>query len=295
MVPFFSLSIQKKKRHDFLSGLYGTSTVVGILLASAGVSLLNFFQITEQGWRILYVFGCVTALFGCKLRSTLPTSRSSSSVTFRQSLILFRQSLYQHKKAAVLLALISGFSYANYSIALILVNGFIPLVTSFNKEMMMSLNTGLLVLDFCTLPLFGWLAEKTSREKVMLASALCILVTSVPLFLFLEHSSFAVVVALRIYLVLVGVAFSAPFHAWTQHLIPAPHRYSIIAFSYAIGSQLLGGPTVAFSLWLFKTTQQPSSIAWYWMLLAMTTSIGLARSLKARTRSEELRTVNKNT
>lgn len=268
----FLLENTPKKHHDLLSGFYNATTIGGILLASGGVALFSSY---EWGWRLLYLFGSVTALFGFIIRSQSKT-RSKTKYT---SLPL------THWKPMLYIAICSGFSYANYTLALVVINGFLPLISPFTKEQMMNLNTSLLLLDFCTLPLFGWLASKMSREKMMFAASLGVVLSSLPLFYLIPSASYMGVVAIRICLVLFGVAFFAPFHAWAQQLVPKEHRYGAISFGYAIGSQLLGGPTASLSLWAFQKTEIPSSICWYWLLLAIMSTFVLIYS---PSQSEEL-------
>lgn len=274
----FLLEHTPEKRHDMLSGFYSATTIGGILLASGGVAMLGYFQVIETGWRILYLIGCGTALFAFIIRGQ-PVVKTSR--TF--SLNLFKSQW----KPLIWIAVCSGFAYANYSLALVLINGFVPLISSITKEQMMSINTLLLIFDFCTLPLFGWLASKTSREKVMFAASLTVVITGIPLFLLLPHVSLIGVIGIRICLVLFGVAFFAPFHAWAQQLVHPQYRYGVISFGYAIGSQLLGGPTAALSLWLFKQTGMAVSVCWYWVALAALSCLSVALSWQ-RKRVEEM-------
>ena len=263
----FLLENTSEKKHDLLSSLYNASTIAGILLASAGVFLFS------HGWRILYLFGCITALFGCIVRSKLPPSHTP--LKFAQTLPHLAKVFWTYRKPLLLIAITSGFAYANYSIALVLMNGYIPLISSITKKQMMSINTLLLVLDFCALPFFGYLASKISREKLMLAAALSVVLCAIPLFTLLQGATLFILIAIRILFVLFGVAFFAPFHAWAQQLIPPAHRYAVISFGYALGSQALGGPTAAISLWCFKNTHIVSSAAWYWAALALASIIVL--------------------
>ncbi len=277
----FLLESSSEKRHDFLSGLYSASTVLGILFASFGVSLLSYYQIIDSGWRVLYLFGCVTAVFACMIRrgpdsTTLP----KPSLKFPQTLSNLGRIFWIYRKPLLFIIIGSGFTYANYSIALVLMNGFIPLVSSLTKAQVMGINTSLLVLDLCTLPLFGYLASKISREKMMLMASLTIVFSAIPLFALLKDATLMSVIGIRICLVIFGVAFCAPFHAWAQQLIPPAHRYAVISFGYALGSQLIGGPTAAISLWCFKKTAIVSSASWYWMVLAIASSLSLAISLR---------------
>lgn len=274
----FLLENSSEKRHDLLSGLYNASTVGGILLASFGVSLLSHYAVIESGWRLLYLFGCLTAGFGCVIRRQM--SFSPGALKSPQTFADLGRIFWICRKPLLFIGISSGFSYANYSIALILMNGFVPLVSSVTQAQVMGINTFLLVLDFCLLPFFGWLASKISREKMMLITSLSIALCAIPLFLLLKDATVFTVVGVRICFVILGVAFCAPLHAWMQQLVPAAYRYSVISFGYALGSQIIGGPTAAISLWLFQKTAVISSVAWYWMGLAIASSVTIAMTLK---------------
>jgi len=269
----FLLETIETDKKDLMSSLYSASTVGGILLASFGVYGISFLNMTENGWRILYVFGAITALFGCLLRINIPKETPIKTPSFSIKKII--SMIWEQKKNLFLLSIIAGFFYANFSVSMVLINGFIPLVTSFTKSQMSQLNTFLLVLDFATLPLFGYLAMKISREKLMMGAALCILVSAIPLFSLLKYATLPGVIFIRITFVILGVAFAAPFHAYAQNVVPKSHRYLIISLSYALGSQLLGGPAAMISLWTFKQTHLISSVAWYWIILAFAALLSL--------------------
>ena len=157
--------------------LYNASTIAGILCASAGVALLCYFQGIENGWRFLYALGSVT---GALWALDPPPSEQRRRARGKDLFAHARPTFWQYRKALGFVAITAGFGYANYSMALVLMNGFVPLVTSLTKAQMTGLNKGLLVLDFCTLPLFGWLASKISREKIMLGAALGVLLARSP-------------------------------------------------------------------------------------------------------------------
>lgn len=272
----FVLEKTEAKKHDFLSSLFGVSTIGGILLASAGVACLSHYDLIASSWRYLYVFGCVTAFFGFMIRRTL--RRGSSPVS--ASSFSWKKVFQRHWKALLCIMVSSGFSYATYSISLVLMNGFIPLITSWTKAEMMSLNTGLLIVDFFALPFFGWLSSKLSRKTIMLFASIGAAMTAIPFCFLLENATFIILIGIRVLFVLFGVAFSAPFHAWTQQLVPATERYAVISLGYALGSQLFGGPTAAISLWLYKQTGNIGSIAWWWTGLALSSAVVVALSQK---------------
>lgn len=269
----FVLENSSEKHHDLLSSLYSASTMGGHLLASFGIFLLSYYNAIDPGWRVLYLFGCITALFGCIARRfphpAQASVKSSTTISNLKNIYL------THWKPFLLIVVSAGFATANYYVALVLMNGFIPLVSSMTKSEVMKINTYMLIFDFFALPFFGWLASKISREKLMLSASLGVVLFSMPLLMSLEGASLVGVIAVRSVFVIFGVAFFAPFHAWAQQLIPPSSRYAIISVGYALGSQLLGTPTAALALWCFKTTGMIASVSWYWMLLAMGSSLAI--------------------
>lgn len=280
----YLLENSDEKHQNFISSLYGSSTVAGYLLASAGVSYLCYYGAVEECWRYLYLIGCVTAVFGAILRRKLPNNRDFAKPASIKKFSIHKliSSFWQYRQAVLLIALVSGFSYATYSISLVFFNGFIPLISTITKESMVNLNTALLLIDFFTLPLFGLLSNHFSRQKVMMAASLCMGMVGVPLFILLEGASLSIVIIIRLLIVLLGVWFAAPFHAWAQKLVPPEHRYTIISFGYAIGSQIFGSPTASISLWFYKQTNLVWGASCYWVLLAMATSACLAWAVQQR-------------
>jgi len=276
----FLLENSSEKRHDLLSSLYSASTMGGHLLASLGVFLLGYYNLTDPGWRFLYLCGCVTALFGCLIRRSPRTVQPT--VKFSQAAMNLKDTLWIYRKPLICIMITSGFASATYSIALVLMNGFIPLVSTFSKTEVMKINTYLLILDFFALPFFGWIASKVPREKLMLSASLGVVLCAMPLMLSLKGASLMGIIAVRIAFVIFGVAFFAPFHAWAQQLIPSTCRYAVISLGYALGTQALGSPTAALSLWCFQKTGLIASVSWYWMFLGLLSSGVIALALRTK-------------
>lgn len=279
----YVLENSSEKRHDLLSSVYSASAMGGHLLASLGVFLISRQGILDPGWRLLYLLGCTTALFGCFIRRTPLTPQSS--VKFSETFYNVKEMLWTYKKPLLFIVIGSGFAHATYSIALVLMNGLIPLVSTHTKVEVMKINTYLLILDLCGLPFFGWIASKVQREKLMLCASVGVVLLSTPLFFLLEKASLPEIIAIRVIFVLFGVSFFAPFHAWAQQLVPSKSRYAIISFGYALGSQLLGGPTAALALWCFQKTGWIWSVGWYWMLLGLASSLSIAIKLRLENKS----------
>jgi MFS family permease len=284
----YLLENSRKERHDWLSGIYNATTMCGHLLASWGVFMISTYCEVTSYWRVLYLAGCITGLFGLTWRKSLQFDQQPKEKpqTLKQLKVLF----WDYKKPLIAIAILSGFARSCYSVALVLMNGFIPLISSLSKSEVMKINTYLLILDVCALPFFGWIASRVPRKHLMLSASLGAFFFGMPLMVSLENATLVEMILVRMCFVLFGVSFFAPFHAFAQELIPKSHRYAVISFGYAIGSQLIGGPTAAISLWCFQKTHLASSAAIYWVILAGASSL-IIFSLMKQQESKDLEVV----
>ena len=267
----FLLEHTPEKTHDVWSSLYGASAMGGHLLAALGVFCIHYFGYTENGWRFLYILGCITALFGCQLRTSLHLSPASQKQNLPET-----APFSDYVSAFFPLFLCSGFAKATYGAAVVVMQGLLPILSALSATEVAMMNTYLLCLDFILFPLFGWTATVLSRERQMFFATVGIVVLAGPLFHLLSGASFWTVFAIRTIFISLGVAFCAPFYAWAQQLVPPGYRYRFLSVGESIGNQLLGGPTAACALWCFHTTGSSVSAAWYWIALGTITCFALS-------------------
>ena len=202
----------------------------------------------EEGWRLLFWMGGMTAVVGLFVR--LKTQEGKEFQPEKKW--GFIHALKGHKRALISVAIALGFSYTTYDLAFTVMNSYVPLVSALTKTDLMKVNTALLVFDMFLLPCFGYLAHKAGKEKVMMAGAFCSALGAIPLFYCLNGAGIAVATAVRTAIVIFGVAFAAPYHAWKLECVPPQYRYTILSLGCTLGSQLIGAPTTAVSLWLYK-------------------------------------------
>jgi MFS transporter, MHS family, proline/betaine transporter len=264
-------------KQSLISSLFDASTVGGILLASALVTFFSMQGWVEAGWRYLFWAGGATAIMGIFIRMKTKEGETPSSVPFQL------KEIFQYKEAFLAIVLASGFGYTTYSLAFTLMNGYIPLVTSLSQGNVMKINTALLVLDFFLLPLFGFFAQKFGKERVMFLGALALTIGATPLFSILgPTSSLWVVTGIRMFIVIGGVAFAAPYHAWALEQVPPRCRSTILCLGYTIGTQVIGTPTAAICLWAYKITGWIAAPSLYLLLTAIGALISLRMTEKKR-------------
>lgn len=263
----FVLEHTDSPKRNLMSSLYDASTIGGILFASFLVTILSYCGDLSESWRILFWFGGITAVLGIFLRW-----KAREGIEYLQSEKWEKRPLFslvkEHREALIAVICVSGFSYTTYSLAFTLMNGYVPLVTTLSKTEVMGANTLLLLGDLFLLPFFGYLATRVSRDRVMYAAAVASVLSAVPLFYLLQEANLAMVIATRLVIVTLGVAFSATYHAWAQERVPPAVRYTILSLGYALGSQLIGAPTAALSLWMYKKIGWFGAPALYLMLTA---------------------------
>ncbi|MGB7978604.1 MAG: MFS transporter [Chlamydiales bacterium] len=230
------------------SSFYDLSSISGALIASGLVTFFCMQGWMEEGWRLLFWMGGMTAVVGLFVR--LKTQEGKEFQPEKKW--GFIHALKGHKRALISVAIASGFSYTTYDLAFTVMNSYVPLVSALTKTDLMKVNTALLVFDMFLLPCFGYLAHKAGKEKVMMAGAFCSALGAIPLFYCLNGAGIAVATAVRTAIVIFGVAFAAPYHAWKLECVPPQYRYTILSLGCTLGSQLIGAPTTAVSLWLYK-------------------------------------------
>jgi MFS family permease len=257
----FLLEQTDKNKQGFVSSLYNLSSIGGIMLASALVTLLAYNGSIETNWRILFWIGSLTAVFGLVFRRT--TNHTPTP----------KLSLKNYKTPFIVIMIVSGFSHITYDLSFTFMNGYIPLITSHSQTDIIGINTVLLLVDLALLPLFGLLSMRIGKEKLMSTSALLLSLLAIPLFALIPDASLLTLTLIRLTIITLGVAFAAPYYAWALDLAPPSHRYTFLALASALGSQIIGAPSPAISLWLYHNTHSPLAPALFLTAIALTSAL----------------------
>jgi MFS family permease len=267
----FILEQTQEKKKTVMSSLFDTSSLAGILLASALITLLSAYDMIEVGWRWLFWLGAASGFTGIFLRKNF----SNSTQKVKKSIFKVVQ---KEKSALILIMIASGFSHVTYSLSFTLMNGFVPLISNLSATHVLEANTSLLILDMLLLPCFGYAAKHFGKEKIMILAATGSAISAIPLFLLLPSASALTIIAIRSIIIFFGVAFAAPYHAWAIQQVPEAERYTILSLGSALGSQLIGAPAAASSLYLYKVTGWIAAPGLYLLIAAAAALITLLYS-----------------
>lgn len=274
IAKLFILSDRNNFESNKNSYLYQTSSMVGIVLASLASTIILTLSMDQPYWRLCFVIGGLCALFGYKLRnmeqdvtnSILFDKRHLSYI--RRPIFTSVHTLWKNKIILFRIAIVSGFSYITYSIPFIVMNNLIPNFTEFTLEDMMASNTILLVLDMLLLPIVGHFLLKSSAKNTLLCCAILLLITSLPMLYFAKDASFAYLIAIKLWIIIIGIAFCCKINLWCNDLIKGKEKYLIVGISGSIGSATIGKMAPATCLTLYYYIPSPMVIGVFMMMIA---------------------------
>jgi MFS family permease len=177
----------------------------------------------------------------------------------------------------------SGFAYGNLLITLSLMNGLAPIVAPVTKGQMIDLGRWIVIVNMVLMPFFGWLCTRVGRDRLMLTASILLAVYAPLSFSYLAGASLNGVVLIRMGLLTLGSAITAPYYFWMKEIAPAECRFTFIGLAKAAGLQLIGAPAGAIVLWLYHSTGSLPTAALYFSFLALSaaTAVTLGPRLKA--------------
>ncbi|WP_425364180.1 MFS transporter [Candidatus Tisiphia endosymbiont of Hybos culiciformis] len=247
------------------SYLYELSTIFGIIIASF-VSTILISSNHHEYWRLCFILGGSTGIVGVYLRRYSNTpQRAIEQKSYTSNVIL------NNKCNILRVSIVSGFSYMTYVIPFIVMNSFVPLITSISLGMMMSFNTLLLIIDAAMIPLIGHFVKKYHPVDVMIVSTSILFISIVPLWLYMNDASVWYVNFVRLWIITLGVLFACPVNYWLNNLFHGSDKYMLVSIGDAIGTSIFGKftPSVCIALWHF--TGSSISIGIYIAIITLAT------------------------
>lgn len=260
----FVLESVPEKKRSFLSGVFDSSSILGGFLAAVLIGALSG-KMDEFLWRIPFFLGAFCGIIGIFIRlGAVEPMLSYSRLSLKEQI----RGVFAHRSLLLPIILAAGFSYTTYVFAFTFTLGFVPLVSQVTQSQACFANSYLLLLDFLLLPIFGMLANKIGKERLMRTSALQLFLLAIPLFSLLQGGTPLTVFIVRLVIMYLGVGFAATYHHWSQERVPPHLRYTMVSLATSIGATLIGLPSAVISLWLYKVTGWSIAPAFYLMLTA---------------------------
>ncbi|HBV0951162.1 TPA: MFS transporter [Klebsiella pneumoniae] len=271
-VSVYLAEIATPGRKGFYTSWQSGSQQVAIMVAAAmGFALnavLEASAISDWGWRIPFLFGCLIVPFIFILRRKL---EETQEFTARRHHLAMRQVF------ATLLAnwqvVIAGMMMvAMTTTAFYLITVYAP--TFGKKVLMLSASDSLLVTllvaisNFFWLPVGGALSDRFGRRSVLIAMTLLALATAWPALTMLANApSFLMMLSVLLWLSFIyGMYNGAMIPALTE-IMPAEVRVAGFSLAYSLATAVFGGFTPVISTALIEYTGDKASPG-YWMSFA---------------------------
>ena len=271
-VSVYLAEIATPGRKGYYTSWQSGSQQVAIMVAAAMGFALNAVleqsAISDWGWRIPFVFGCLIVPFIFILRRKL---EETQEFTARRHHLAMRQVF------ATLLAnwqvVIAGMMMvAMTTTAFYLITVYAP--TFGKKVLMLSASDSLLVTllvaisNFFWLPVGGALSDRFGRRPVLIAMTLLALATAWPALTLLANApSFLMMLSVLLWLSFIyGMYNGAMIPALTE-IMPAEVRVAGFSLAYSLATAVFGGFTPVISTALIEYTGDKASPG-YWMSFA---------------------------
>lgn len=239
------------------------SAALGLLISSL-ISLLLIHSFTPEallswGWRVGYWLGACMSAVSIVFRLMMPETPSYQKIinhhqNERYALSnLFKQT--RHLKSMLFVFLLASSWGIVYQLLYVWMPTYLTQMLHYQTQSALLINTIFLFIFLCFILYFGHVADRVSRQKLLMISSASITVFAYPAFILLSSQS---VYQAMIAMALLTLMFSLYIPSALVSMVEAfdtELRYTGLSFSFNMGLALFGGTCPLIATWLITHTQ----------------------------------------
>lgn len=267
----------------YVSWQSGSQQVAVMFAASVGVvlgSVLSPDKMTQWGWRVPLILGCVIIPFLFRLRTSLQETDEFASRKHHPSTSQILRSLTANWPIVIVGTLMVTMTTASFY----MITAYTP---TFGNSVLHLGSVDSLVVTLCVgasnlfwLPIMGALSDKVGRRPLLVAFTILMLVTAYPTMRWLVGApSFSRLLTVELWLSFIYGSYNGAMVVFLTEIMPVEVRTSGFALAYSLATAVFGGFTPAISTYLIHVTGN-RAVPGLWLSFAA--ACGLVAALLAR-------------
>ena len=267
----------------YVSWQSGSQQVAVMFAASIGVvlnSVLPPEKMTEWGWRVPLLLGCVIIPFLFRLRKSLAETDEFVARKHRPGVSEILRSL----RINWLIVLVGTFMVTMTTVSFYMITAYTP---TFGSSVLHLGSIDSLIVTLCVgasnlfwLPIMGALSDRIGRRPLLFVCTILMLLTAYPVMLWLvSDPSFARLLAVELWLSFIYGSYNGAMVVFLTEIMPVDVRTSGFALAYSIATAVFGGFTPALCTYLIHISGN-RAIPGLWLSFAA--ACGLIATLFAR-------------
>ncbi|WP_255527697.1 MFS transporter [Paenarthrobacter sp. YJN-5] len=252
----FMVESGSSRRRTLAGSWQQVSVIAGIVLATATGALLTTLLPTDAmqgwGWRLAFGIGAVLGLVGVWLRLSVGETQEfleSQDIAKKTRIGAQIREAWSHWRGILIVVgfnipgCLAFYLFVSYMPSYSVKTAGIPLSTA------LWANAIALVFAMCLIPVFGILADRVGRSKLVAAFGTALLILPWPAFQLAGSSSFAAILIADILGLTVVALYSSILAAVLSDAFPAHVRTTAIGTSYSLIVAIFGGTVPLVATW----------------------------------------------
>ena len=266
----------------YVSWQSGSQQVAVIFVALLGVLLSSILPpdaMTEWGWRIPFLIGCLivpflfllrrqmqeTEAFAARIKTRIARRRARSSARWREN--------WQ-------IVLIGMMMVTMTTVSFYFITAYTP---TFGKEVLKLSGLDSLLVTLCVgasnlvwLPLMGAVSDRVGRKPLLIVFTALMLATAYPALSWLaSEPSFGRLLAVELWLSFLYGSYNGAMVVALTEIMPVEVRTAGFSLAYSLATAIFGGFTPAVATYLFHATDN-RAVAGLWLMFAAACGLGAA-------------------
>lgn len=248
----------KGRKGFFVSWQSGSQQIAVIFAALLGLGLnhlLSHDDVTEWGWRIPFVVGCLIVPFLFYIRRMLEETEAFSQRKHHPAMTEIMRSVASNWA----LVLAGMLMVVTTTVMFYMITAFTPtfgktvLMMSDTQAFMVTLFVG--ISNLFWLPVMGALSDRIGRRPLLLTFTVLMIATAWPVLHWMVGSpSFAHLVEAELWLSFLYASYNGAMVVYLAEIMPAEVRAAGFSMAYSLATALFGGFTPAVSSYLIHAT-----------------------------------------